>query len=135
MKSLVLGTSAFVVATFATQAVSHFVVNVDHYAQVEHLREEPVFAFGVLAMAVEGAIMAFLYSRMVWSRRMMINALRFAWLMGAFLASYIAFAEAAKYSVPSMASWIAVELTAAAVQFTFFGILLHLSFRRAPGIE
>ena len=66
MKSLVLGTSAFVVATFATQAVSHFVVNVDHYAKVEHLREEPVFAFGVLAMAVEGAIMAFLYSRMVW---------------------------------------------------------------------
>jgi len=43
--------------------------------------------------------------------------------------SYEALAEAAKYGVPSVASWIAVEVAAGFVQFTFYGVLLGLVHR------
>jgi len=43
--------------------------------------------------------------------------------------SYEALAEAAKYSVPSVTSWIAVEVAAGFVQFTLFGALLGWVYR------
>lgn len=49
--------------------------------------------------------------------------------MGAFLVSYIALDEVAKYMVPSTASWIAVELGAGLIQYTVFGLLLGLVYR------
>ncbi len=51
--------------------------------------------------------------------------------MGLFLLSYIAFAEVAKYAVPSPVAWIAVELASGLVQFTIFGALLGVVYRRA----
>ena len=56
-----------------------------------------------------------------------MDAVRFAWLVGAFLVSYIALGEAAKYSVPSIPAWIAIEANVGFVQYTLFGILLGLA--------
>src|SRR6266705_2298292 len=55
---------AYLVATFATQALSHFVLNVEHYAAVTFMRAEPIFAFGVASMVIQGTILSYLYSRM-----------------------------------------------------------------------
>lgn len=129
MKKHLLAVLAFIVATFATQAVSHFVVNADHYASVAYLRKDPIFALGVLAMFIEGSILAYLYTQTAGSVRSIAGAVKFAWLTGAFLVSYIALAEAAKYSVPALVPWIAVETEAGIVQFTIYGVLLGLVYR------
>ncbi len=60
-----------------------------------------------------------------------MDAVRFAWLVGAFLVSYIALGEAAKYNVPSIPSWIAVEVGVGFVQFTLAGLFLGLAHRAA----
>ena len=60
-----------------------------------------------------------------------MSAVRLAWLFGAFLVSYIALGEAAKYTVPSIPSWIAVEVGVGFVQFTIAGLLLGLAHRSA----
>src|SRR2546429_9798409 len=61
------------------------------------------------------------------------HAVLFAWLVGGILVSYEALAEAAKYSVPSVASWIAVEVAVGFVQFTLYGALLSWVHRaRVP---
>jgi hypothetical protein len=129
MKKQLLSVLAFVVATFVTQAASHFGVNAAHYAAVAHLREQPIFPLGVLAMLIQGGVLAHLYPRVAGSRRSMSEALKFAGLAGAFLLSYTALAEAAKYSVPAVAPWIAVEAAAGFVQFLFYGLLLGLIHR------
>lgn len=124
MKKHVLAVLAYVVATFATQAVSHFGVNAAHYAAVTYLRAQPIFALGVLSMLIQGSIITYAYARVPEAGRSIGHAMLFAWLVGGILVSYEAFAEAAKYSVPSVASWIAVELAAGFVQFTLYGALL-----------
>src|SRR5882672_1819858 len=116
MKRHVLTVLAFVVATFGTQAPSHFLVFADHYATVTYIRKETLFQFGVLAMLIEGVVLSVLYRRSSGDQSTMKSALGFSWIMGAFLVSYTAFGEAAKYMVPSVASWIAVELGVAFVQ-------------------
>jgi hypothetical protein len=129
MRKHLLAVLAYVLATFGTQAVSHFSLNAQHYASVAYLRKEPIFALGVLVMFIQGSILAQLYTQTVGSARSIAGALKFAWLAGAFLVSYIALGEAAKYSVPVVVPWIAVETVAGIVQFTIYGVLLGLVYR------
>lgn len=124
MQKHVLAVLAYVVATFATQAVSHFGVNAAHYTAVTYIRAQPIFALGVLAMLIQGSIIAYAYAQVPEAGRSVGHAVLFAWGVGGILVSYEALAEAAKYSVPSVASWIAVELAAGFVQFTLYGVLL-----------
>ena len=129
MKKYFLAVLAYIMATFVTQAVSHFAVNTEHYAAVSYLRKEPIFAFGVLAMIIQGSVLAFLYTQIVSSVRSIMGAVKFAWLAGAFLVSYISLGEAGKYTVPAVVPWIAVETIAGFVQFTFYGVLLGFVYR------
>jgi hypothetical protein len=129
MTKYILAVAAYIVATFATQAVSHFVINVDHYAMLPYLRTEPIFALGFLSMLIQGTALAFLFAHSEWAGRSMLNALLFAWLGGSLIVSYIAFAEAAKYSIFSIPAWIKVEISAGLVQFTLYGLALGLIHR------
>ena len=130
MTKHILAVLAYIVATFATQAVSHFVVFSEHYAEVTYMRHEPVFQLGILAMLVQGIAFSYLYSRTVSAGRSLFDALRFGWIVGGVLVSYIAFAEAAKYNVPDTSSWLATEIGSGFVQFTIYGVLLGLIYAR-----
>ncbi|GEM_PF-414747 len=129
MKKHVLAVLAYVAATFITQATSHFVINADHYAALTYLRKDPIFPLGFLSMLIQGSIFSYLYMRTSAARRSLLEAVKFSWLVGGALVSYIALAEAAKYSVPAVVPWIAVEAGAGFVQFTFYGILLGFIHR------
>jgi len=124
MKKHILSVGAYIGATFLTQAASHFLINARHYAEVAYMRKDPIFPLGVLSMLIEGMVLSFLYSALPKSRNWLVDGLKFGWLSGAFLVSYIALAEAAKYQVPSIASWIAVESLNAFFQFSIYGLLL-----------
>lgn len=129
MKKHVLAALAYVAATFITQATSHFVINTDHYASVTHLRKEPIFPLGALSMLIQGGALSYLYTRTVGAGHSILDAVKFTWLVGGMLVSYIAFAEAAKYSVPAVVPWITVEVGAGFVQFTLYGVLLGFLYR------
>jgi hypothetical protein len=82
-------------------------------------------------MIIQGTIMSLVFSWLRQRAGLMIDSLVVSWLFGAFLVSYISFGEAAKYSVPSMASWIGVEIFAGAVQFTLAGLLMGWAHGRS----
>lgn len=126
-----LAVLCYVVATFATQALSHFVVFKEHYEAIPFNSESPVFALGLASMLVQGTILSVVFVRSDFYGRGIRGALFLSWLFGAFLVSYIALAEPAKYAVPDMAAWIAVELLAGAVQYTLIGLALGLAHRRS----
>ncbi|MEW5914830.1 MAG: hypothetical protein AB1762_00425 [Gemmatimonadota bacterium] len=121
---------AYIACTFGVQGVSHFVVNADHYAAIAIMRTEPIVPMGIASMVIQGTIFGFLFPAFNRGRRAIGNGLVFSWSIGAFLASYIALGEAGKYGVPSIASWVVVEVAAAAAQFTLFGIALGLLHRQ-----
>lgn len=130
MKRILVGTLIYVVATFATQAASHFVINRAHYAAVGFMRPEPIFALGVSAMLLQGAILTHLYGRYARESSDWRRGWRFALLAGAFFVSYAVLAEPAKYNVPSVPSWMWVEAAAGFVQFSLFGVALGWLDRR-----
>jgi len=124
MKRHVLSTLAYMVGTFAVQATSHFAVNREHYAAVSFLRPEPIFALGVSSMVLQGAILSYLFAQYVRESPNWRKGLSFGLLAGVFFVSYPALAEPAKYQVPTVGHWMAVESVAGLIQFGVFGILL-----------
>ncbi|MFK7846626.1 MAG: hypothetical protein AB8G77_15100 [Rhodothermales bacterium] len=131
LKSIGLTILAFMVASFGVQALSHFVINVSHYAGISIMRTEPIIPLGILAMVVQGAILGILFQRIQMNGSVMRNALMFSLMMGLFLAIYIAVVEPSKYIVPSIGAWVLVEGIASTVQFGLFGVLLGLIHRKS----
>ena len=129
MKQHILAVLGYIVATFFTQASSHFLLFKEHYAEVSYLRSEPIFAFGFAAMIIEGIVLSVVFANSRYSRKSLLEALKLSWMFGLFLVSYIALAEAAKYVVPNISSWIGVELLAGSIQFTLAGLFLWLAHR------
>ena len=129
VKTVSLTLGAFMVVSFAVQAGSHFVLNVEHYAGIPIMRAEPIMPLGILAMVVQGTLAGLLFPTVWWADGSLRSGLKFAWLLGAFLASYIVLAEPAKYLVPSVPAWMLVEGAASFVQFSLFGVLIALIHR------
>ncbi|WP_299683971.1 hypothetical protein [uncultured Tateyamaria sp.] len=120
----ILSVLAFAVVSFAAQGLSHFAVNADHFAAITHLRADPVIPMGLAAMVVQGGIMSVALHRWHPRRARVTDGLAIALAFGVFLVSYIALVEPAKYTVPDIRAWIAVEAVVGAVQFTLFGVVL-----------
>ena len=128
--TILLTVLAYVVSTFAVQGSSHFVINAGYYAAISFMRPDPVIPLGVGSMLIQGTIFALLFPTFNTGGSTIRNGLVFSWTIGGFLASYMVLAEAGKYAIPSIPSWILVEGAAAAAQFTVFGLLLGLLHRR-----
>ncbi|SRR2546430_2303066 len=128
--TILLTVLAYVVSTFGVQGASHFAINTGHYAAISIMRPDPVIPMGVGSMLIQGTIFALLFPTFNTGGSAVRNALVFSWTIGAFLASYIVLGEAGKYAIPSIPSWVLVEGSTAAVQFTLFGVLLGLVHRK-----
>ncbi len=127
MRRHILTVLGYIVASFFTQASSHFVIFAQHYAAVPIMRAETIFPLGFATMIIQGSVLSYVFANSRFAGGSRMDAVRFAWLVGAFLVSYIALGEAAKYSVPSIPAWIAIEANVGFVQYTLFGILLGLA--------
>jgi hypothetical protein len=131
MKRNVLSIFGYIVASFLVQGLSHFVFFAKHYAAVPIFKAQPIFAFGLSSMAIQGVILTFLFKGSRFHTGRLFDAIRFGWCFGAFLVSYIALGESGKYAVPDVPSWIGVEALAGLLQFTLIGLFTGLVFRRA----
>lgn len=123
----ILTVVGYIVATFGAQATSHFLLFSDHYAEVSHIKKEPVLALGVVSMLIQGSILSFMFAQSKFVSQSIFDAVKVSWAFGLFLVSYIGLAEAAKYTVPSASSWIGVEFLVGFIQFTCAGVFMGLA--------
>jgi len=130
MKKIILGTLLFIVISFASQAISHFVINVEHYATVPFMRTEPIFALGFLTMILQGIVLSYLFILYSKNEFTFKKGLLFGLLMTVLFVSYPALVEPAKYQVPNILNWIMVEGFVGLTQFCVYGILLSITFKK-----
>jgi hypothetical protein len=123
----VLSVLAYVIASFVTQALSHFVIFAAHYREIAFSRPDPIFALGIASMLIQGTVISLIFAHTAWASQGVAKAILYALMIGAILVSYEALAEAAKYAVPHIVSWIAVEIASGTVQFALVGVGLWLA--------
>jgi len=127
----ILSIIGYIIGTFAVQATSHFAVFKAHYDAMPFTRPDPIFAFGIAIMIIQGAVLSFIYANSQFNNGKMVGALILSWLIGAVLVSYEALAEVAKYNIPDIAAWVGIETLTGAIQFTLIGLLLYYAHRFA----
>ncbi|MCF8247709.1 MAG: hypothetical protein K9J37_21725 [Saprospiraceae bacterium] len=130
MKKTILGTAAYVAASFIVQATSHFALFKSHFDGIDFARKEPIMLPGVLVMLVQGIVLTYLYQFFHKQEKPLLRGWQFGMLVGLFLVSYIAIVEPSKYAVPSYSEWVGVESLAGLVQFSLFGLALGWIFQK-----
>lgn len=123
-KNIIIGALSYIVASFLIQALSHFVINADHYASITFMRAEPLMYFGLLTMLIQGIVLTVLYLKWANNDFSIKQGVKFSLLMALFFVSYLALVEPDKYNVSNVSEWVAVEAIAGLIQFSLFGTLL-----------
>ena len=127
MRKHILSILGYILATFSSQASSHYLLFKQHYAEIPYLRPEPIFALGFISMILQGSILSYFYANSKFATQSLFDSIKLAWLFGLFLVSYIGLAEAAHYPVPDISSWIGIEFFVGFIQFTLAGLFLKLA--------
>lgn len=125
----------FMAVSFTAQALSHFVINQDHFSSINYYRPEPIIPMGLTAMIIQGALISIALK--VWRpvHVRLQDGLCVSVVFGVFLSAYISLVEPAKYMVPDIAAWMRVEAMVSAIQFLLFGLVLGFVHSKLKAAE
>lgn len=130
MKKFIFAFIAYIVIVFIIATTWHLVLFKDAYTEAG-VREAPIFALGILSMLIQAAIMSYLYPRLSKCEAPAKEGLKFGLIMGLFMGSYGVLAQAGKYDVGSVPTFILLESLFFIIQFALVGTIIGLIYGKA----
>ncbi len=125
VKKFTLATLAYVTVSFVLGFTWHLILFKDSYHSLSvYTRENPIFAFGVGSMVLQGLILAYLYPFFNRGSRPIMTGIRFGLLMGTFMWSVTVLAFAAKTNVNSLSTFFTLSTLFHLIQFITAGALI-----------
>lgn len=117
--------AAALVVMFAVAASWHLVVFKGLYERLAiYTRAEPIVPLGLLSMALQALIFAYLFPIFAEGRSPVGAGLAFGLLMGVLMGSIGALAEAGKQNVTSLATFLTLESAFYVVQYAVIGLVI-----------
>jgi hypothetical protein len=127
-----LGFAAYVIPTFPIAFVWHLVLFGQRYHALGIYRDEPVIAFGLGSMLIQGAIFSWLFPR-VFARSggsFLRDGLLYGLGAGLLSWSFTTLAVAAKNVMTSVPDYVLLETSFTILQFAIVGPLIALAYRK-----
>lgn len=132
MKKFVLAFFAYLVLVFIIATVWHLVLFKETYLNA-NLRAKPIFQLGILSMLVQATIVAYLYPRLAKEGSSAKEGLKFGLLLGVLLGSYGVLAEAGKYDVGPLSTFLLYEGAFFIIQYAIVGVVIGLIYGKRTG--
>lgn len=133
VETFLFGAVAYPVIVFPLAILWHLVLFKETYDTLAYIsREEPIIAFGLLSMVIQGLVLSYCYPFFQRGGGKLGEALRFSVVMWLFLGSSHVIAETAKHPVEPLAIWFVIEPAYLAIQFGLVGLALAWIYRRGP---
>ncbi len=130
-RKFVLGAVAYPVIVFPLAILWHLVLFKETYDTLGYVsREEPIIAFGFLAIVIQGLMLSYCYPFFQRGGNRWAEAMRFALVMWLFLTSCQVVAETAKHPVEPFAIWFVIEPAYLAIQFVLVALALAYIYGR-----
>lgn len=126
-KRFVLAFAAYIVIVMVIATVWHLVLFKDVYAAAR-MREQPLFHLGIASMVIQALIVAYLYPRLSLTGTPVTRGLKFGLLTGLLLGSYGVLAEAGKYDVGPVSTFLFWEGVFFILQYSVVGITVGLIY-------
>jgi hypothetical protein len=126
-----LGLAAYVVPSFALGFIWHLVLFAPQYQSLQIYRPDVIIPFGLLSMFIQGAILSWLFPKLMRSDVSWIRqGLKFGLLVGLFAWTLSTIAVAAKNVMTSVPLYLALETSFTILQYAIVGPLTALAHRR-----
>jgi len=125
MRKFVYAAVAYVAIVMVIAPVWHLALFKSVYAAAR-MREQPLFQLGLASIAIQAAILAWSFPRCSIPGTPAKKGLKFGLLAGLLLGSLGALAEAGKYDVGSIGTFIACEGAFFLVQYAIVGLAIGL---------
>jgi hypothetical protein len=132
VRSFWLGFAAYLVPTFPIAFVWHLVLFDQRYHALQVYRDEPLIAFGLGSMVIQGVIFSWLFPR-VFTRSggsVLRDGLLYGLGAGLLSWSFTTLAVAAKNVMVSVPDFVLLETAFTILQFVIVGPLIALAYRR-----
>jgi hypothetical protein len=129
-RSFWLGFAAYVLPTFPIAFVWHLVLFEQRYRALQIYRDEPVIAFGLGSMIIQGAIFSWLFPRVfAQGGSVLKQGLLYGLGAGLLSWSFTTLAVAAKNVMVSVPDYVLLETAFTLLQFAIVGPLIALAYR------
>lgn len=127
-----LGFAAYLLPTFPIAFVWHLVLFEERYHALRIYRDEPVIAFGLGSMIIQGAILSWLFPRVFTQRGggFLKEGLLYGLGAGLLSWSFTTLAVAAKNVMVSVPDYLLLETAFTVLQFAIVGPLIALAYRK-----
>ena len=125
MKRFVLSVLAYLIVVFIIAVTWHVVLFNQQYLSFG-MRKEPIFELGILSMIIQGLISAYLFPKVAKENSPIYEGLKFGLIIALFMGSYGVLAEAGKYDVGSVSSYVGYEGAFFIIQYAIVGVVIGL---------
>ena len=125
-KSVVLGAVAYILGTFPIAYVWHLVIFEERYRAFGYFDDEPNVLLGFISIVIQGVTLSFLYQHTRFNGGALVQAAKFACVIGVFFWTSHVLAFLAKQLVQDSVAFAIMETGYLAIQFGAFGLLLGL---------
>lgn len=131
IKKFVFATISFFVLTMATAYPWHLIWFHDLYLEIgAFTRPEPIVLLGMLAVATQGAVIAYLYPFFYRDGNPILQGIRFSLIIGLVVYSVMGFAMAAKIDINPISTFLIYGIIFQFIQFFITGTALGLIYGR-----
>lgn len=131
MKKILLATCSYVVLSMLIAYPWHMILFHDIYLEIgAFTRPQPIVPFGMLAMIIQGAVIAYLYSFYYRGGRPVIEGIKFSLIAGLLVYTVMVFATVAKFDINPISTFIVYGTIFQFIQFLITGAALGLIFGR-----
>ncbi|WKA31231.1 hypothetical protein [Bradyrhizobium roseum] len=127
-----LGFAAYLLPTFPIAFIWHLVLFEQKYRALHIYRDEPIIAFGLGSMIIQGAIFSWLFPRVFnrGSDSFVKDGLLYGLGAGLLSWSFTTLAVGAKNVMASVPDFVLLETAFTILQFAIVGPLIALAYRR-----
>ena len=123
-RAIILSAIAYVVATFPLAILWHLILFRGQYEEIRYIqREEPGFALAMLAMILQGCLLAWGFPRFVRRDLNVKSGLAYGLITGLFFWTAHVLAHAAKVEIGNFGLFLVLETLWLVVQFGVFGAI------------
>lgn len=129
-RHVILRALAYIVPTFALGFVWHLKLFDTYYKDLGIYRPDVIIPFGFLSIALQGALVAVAYPRLVERRDSLASGVRFAAVAALLSWTFTTLAVGAKHPMTSVPRFVAIETAFTVVQFLIVGPLFALASNR-----
>lgn len=130
VKSIFLGTMAYVLITFPLAVVWHVILFKQKYTAFGYFDGEPNFLLGFITILIQGSVLSSLYPYVKFRGNGVGRGLKYSLLMGSFFWTSHVLAFVAKQVISSPFVFIAMESFYLFLQFGIYGVLIGVIYSR-----